>query len=160
MLVGGIILLFYRLKNFICVVLAVIFCLFLAVGVKASTITRLSDIEGRRTYFLDSASSQGLRKEGLSVSDLTRVKGECVFTEISTYDGGRYLTNEEIADKITTQYGAKILFTEEIGGVVSYYAYTPQWRECVYIDGRKVNLHIALRKNCLAVGTPIIFDGF
>ena len=150
----------YRLKKFIYVALAVIFSLFFAVGIKAVSVSRLADIKGERTYFLDSASSQGLRKTALLPNELTRVKGECVFTEISTYDGGRYLTNEEVADKITTQYGAKILFTEEIGGVVSYYAHTPQWRECVYIDGRKVNLHIALRENCLAVGTPIIFDGF
>lgn len=151
---------FYRVKNFICVVLAVIFCLFFAVGVKASTVTRLSDIEGKRTYFLGSASSQGLRKEGLIISDLTRVKGECVFTDISTYDGGRYLTNEGIIEEITTKYGAKVLFQEKIDGVTSYYAHTPQWQDGVYIQGVKVNLHIALRENCLAVGTPIIFDGF
>ena len=74
----------YRVKNFICVAFAVIFSLFFAVGVKAVSVTRLADIEGKRVYFLDSASSQGLRKERLSFVDLTRVKGECVFTEIST----------------------------------------------------------------------------
>ena len=151
---------FYRVKNFICVALAVIFSLFFAVGVKAVSVTRLSDIEGKRTYFLDSASSQGLRKDSLSVADLTRVKGECVFTEISTYDGGRYLTNDEIARKISTQYGAKILFTEEVDGVISYYAYTTRWQDGLYINGVKINLHIAVGKENLAVGTPIIFDGF
>lgn len=150
----------YRLKNFICVALAVIFCLFFAVGVKAVSLTRLADIEGERTYFLDSASSQGLRKESLTVSDLTRVKGECVFTEISTYDGGRYLSNEEIAVEIATRYGATILFEETVDGVVSYYAYTSRWQEGLYINGRKVNLHIAIGEGRLAVGTPIIFDGF
>ena len=150
----------YRLKNFICVALAVIFCLFFAVGVKAVSLTRLADIEGERTYFLDSASSQGLRKESLTVSDLTRVKGECVFTEISTYDGGRYLSNEEVAVEIATRYGAITLFEEAVDGVVSYYAYTSRWQEGLYINGRKVNLHIAIGKGRLAVGTPIIFDGF
>ncbi|MBO5737328.1 MAG: YwmB family TATA-box binding protein [Clostridia bacterium] len=150
----------YRVKNFICVALAVIFSLFFAVGVKAVSVTRLSDIEGKRTYFLDSASSQGLRKDSLSVADLTRVKGECVFTEISTYDGGRYLTNDEIAWKISTQYGAEILFTEEVDGVVSYYAYTTRWQDGLYINGVKINLHIAVGKENLAMGTPIIFDGF
>ena len=150
----------YRVKNFICVALAVIFSLFFAVGVKAVSVTRLSDIEGKRTYFLDSASSQGLRKDSLSVADLTRVKGECVFTEISTYDGGRYLKNDEIAWKISTQYGAEILFTEEVDGVVSYYAYTTRWQDGLYINGVKINLHIAVGKENLAMGTPIIFDGF
>lgn len=151
---------FYRVKNFICVALAVLFCLFFAVGVKAVSVTRFADIEGKRIYFLDSASSQGLRKESLSVVDLTRIKGECVFTEISAYDGGRYLTNEEIAEEIAHRYGAEILFTEEAGGVVSYYAYTARWQDGLYINGVKVNLHIAVGKVNLAVGAPIIFDGF
>ncbi|MBR2320538.1 MAG: YwmB family TATA-box binding protein [Clostridia bacterium] len=151
---------FYRLKNVICVALAVLFCLFFAVGVKAVNITRLADIEGRRIYFLDSASSQGLRKESLTVSDLTRVKGECVFTEISAYEGGRYLSNEEIAVEIATRYGAEILIKEEVDGIISYYAYTPRWQDGLYISGKKINLHIAIREENLAVGTPIIFDGF
>ena len=150
---------FYRLKNFICVAIAVLFCLFFAVGVKAVSVTRFAGIEGKRIYFLDSASSQGLRKESLSVADLTRVKGECVFTEISAYEGGRYLTNEEIAEEIALCYGAEILFTEEADGVVFYYAYTARWQDGLYINGVKINLHIAVGKVNLAVGTPIIFDG-
>ena len=150
----------YRLKNFICVALAVLFCLFFAVGVKGMSITRLAEIEGERTYFLDSASSQGLRKEYLTLADLTRVKGECVFTEISTYQGGRALTNEEIAQEIAAFYEAEILFIEEACGAVSYYAYTKRWQDGLYINGVKINLHIAVGKDTLAVGTPIIFDGF
>ena len=150
----------YRVKNFICVALAVIFCLFFAVGVKGVSVTRLAEIEGERTYFLDSASSQGLRKQTLSIKDLTRVKGECVFTEISSYSGGRCLTSEEIAQEIAAKYDAKILFTERVDGVVCYYAYTPCWRDGLYINGVKVNLHIAVGEARLAVGTPIIFDGF
>ena len=151
---------FYRLKNFICVALAVLFTLFFAVGVKAGYLTRLADIEGKRIYFLDNASSQGLRKETLSLTEITRVKGECVFTEISAYQGGRYLSNEEIAQEIAARYEAKILFIEEVGGTVSYYAYTARWQDGLWINGQKVNLHIALGKEVLAVGTPIIFDGF
>ena len=150
----------YRLKNFICVVLAVLFCLFFAVGVKSAVVTRFADIEGERVYFLDSASSQGLRKTTLSLTDLTRVKGECVFTEISTFDGGMSLTKEELAQNIAARYGAEILFQEEVCGVVSYYAYTTRWQDGLYINGVKINLHIAVGEECLAVGTPIIFDGF
>ena len=152
--------LWYRLKNFICVALAVLFCLFFAVGVKGVAVTRLAEIEGKRTYFLDSASSQGLRKEVLSISDLARVKGECVSTEISVYDGGRYLTNEEIAVEIATRFGAEILITEEVDGVLSYYAYTQKWKDGLYIDDKKINLHIAIGGGYIKVGTPIIFDGF
>ncbi len=151
---------FYRVKNFICVALSILICLFFAVGVKAVSVTRFADMEGKHVYFLDSASSQGLRKESLSVSDLTRVKGECVFTEISAYDRGRCLTNEEIVEEIAHRYGAEILFEEEVDGVVSYYAYTARWQDGLYINGVKINLHIAVGRANLAVGAPIIFDGF
>ena len=151
---------FYRLKNFICVAIAVLFCLFFAVGVKAVSVTRFAEITGKRIYFLDSASSQGLRKETLSIADLTRVKGECVFAEISIFNGGMSLTKEEIAQNIAARYGGEILFQEETCGVVSYYAYTPRWQDGLYINGVKINLHIAVGKGNLAVGTPIIFDGF
>ena len=150
----------YRLKNFICVTLAVLFALFFAVGVKSATVTRFADLEGERVYFLDSASSQGLRKETLSIADLTRVKGECVFAEISTFNGGMSLTKEELAQNIAAHYGGEILFQEETCGVVSYYAYTPRWQGGLYINGVKINLHIAVGEDRLAVGTPIIFDGF
>lgn len=150
----------YRLKTFICLALAVVFCLFFAVGVKAVNLTRLSDIEGERTFFLDSASSQGLRKQSLSIGDFTRVRGECVHTAVSKYNGGRYATNEEIAHQVAQKYGAEILFTEKVGETVSYYAYTTRWQDGLYLYGRKVNLHVAIEGERLAVGTPIIFDGF
>ena len=150
----------YRLKNFICVALAVIFSLFFAVGIKAVGVSRLADIEGERTYFLDSASSQGLRKNALLPSELTRVKGECVHTEISTYEGGRYKTNEEIAKAIAARYHAEIYIIEEVDGVLSYYAYTEKWQDGLYINGKKINLHVAVGNGRLVVGTPIIFDGF
>ena len=150
----------YRLKNFICVAVAVIFSLLCAVGVKSVGVTKLAELVGERTYFLDSPSSQGLRKKQLSVGDLTRVKGECVSTSISAYNGGRYLTKEDLAKEIAVKYGAEILFCEETDGVVSYYAYTDAWHEGVYLYGMKINLHIALDGERLTVGTPIIFDGF
>ena len=113
-----------------------------------------------RVFYLQSASSQGLRKETLSIADLTRVKGECVFAEISIFNGGMSLTKEEIAQNIAARYGGEILFQEETCGVVSYYAYTPRWQDGLYINGVKINLHIAVGEDRLAVGTPIIFDGF
>lgn len=150
----------YRLKNFICVAVAVSFSLFCMVGVKSVQVTKLAELVGERTYFLDSPSSQGLRKKQLSFGDLTRVKGECVSTSISAYNGGRYLTKEDLAEEIALKYGAEILFCEETDGVVSYYAYTDAWRDELYLYGTKINLHIALDGERLTVGTPIIFDGF
>jgi hypothetical protein len=117
-------------------------------------------IEGERTYFLDSASSQGLQKTNLSLLDIARVKGECVTTTISNYAGGRYLMKEEIAQEIISKYGAEALFFEEVNGIYSCYAYTDKWADGIYINGQKVNLHVAVGEECFTIGTPIIFGGF
>lgn len=150
----------YRFKNFICVSVACLFCLLFGLGVKAANVSRLSVLKGERTYFLDSASSQGLRKTELSLAELGRVKGECVQFNLKTYEGGRYETSEKIAQSILDKFQAKLLFTEEVGGIVSYYAYTPLWQDGLFLQGERVNLHIALSQTRCVVGTPVIFGGY
>ena len=147
---------FRFLRNCLAVAIALGCCIL----VKSVNCTRLADIEGTRMYFLDSASSQGLQKNNLSIFDLARVKGECVQTEISAYVNGRILTQKEIAEEITQKYQAEILFCEEVNGIVSYYAYVSAWSDGVWLYGQKVNLHVAVGEDCLSVGTPIIFGGY
>ena len=150
----------YRLKGFVCALLAVMIGIGCCILVKASNLTRLSDIEGTRTYFLDSASSQGLQKTTLSLLDMTRVKGECVQTELVAYTDGKTLSKEDIAEEITQKYNAEVVFFEEVGGILSCYAYVADWSDGVWLYGKKVNLHVAVGEACLSVGTPIIFGGF
>ncbi|MBR2623387.1 MAG: YwmB family TATA-box binding protein [Clostridia bacterium] len=88
------------------------------------------------------------------------MKGECVCTTISDYVGGRYLTREEIVKEIVQNYNAELLFCEEVNGITSYYAYTRDWSDGIYLYGRKVNLHVAIGEENLAVGAPIIFGGY
>ncbi len=151
---------FYRWRNFICVVLAVGVCLFTAFCVRAVNIVRLADLKGERTFYLDSASSQGLRKNSLTVFELHRVKGECVRLDLSAKDGGRYANNQEFALKIIRAYDAEILFKEEVCGQVSYYCYTPRFDNGLLLYGQRVNFHVAVGESVCVVGTPIIFDGF
>lgn len=125
------------------------------VGVWGARVCKLSELDGTRVFYLDSASSQGLRTERLRLKDLARVKGESVRFGI---DAGE--TPEEIAKRIAEQYGAEILFAEEACGVVSYYCHTDDWTESVEIGGERVNLHVAVSETQCAVGTPIVFDGF
>lgn len=150
----------YRLKNFICMSLSCLLCLLLGVGVKAMHVSRLSALKGERTYFLDSASSQGLRKTELAFAEFGRVKGECVCFDLEAYEGGRYATNKEIAQSILHTFQAEILFIEEVNETISYYAYTPLWQDGLFLQGERVNLHIAISSSHCAVGTPIIFGGF
>lgn len=149
-----------RLKNFICVSLSCLFCLLLGVGVKAANVSRLSALKGERTYFLDSASSQGLSKTELSFAELGRVKGECVQFDLQAYEGGRYATNEEIVQSLLRKFQAKTRFVEEVNGTVSYYAYTPLWQDGLILRGERVNLHIAISSSYCVVGTPVIFGGY
>ena len=150
----------YRLKNFICVSLSCLLCLLLGVSVKAANVSRLSVLKGERTYFLDSASSQGLSKTELSFAELGRVKGECVQFDLQAYEGGRYATNEEIVQSILRKFQAKTRFVEEVNGMVSYYAYTPLWQGGLLLQGERVNLHIAISSSHCVVGTPVIFGGY
>lgn len=152
--------LWYSVKKFVYLAAAVAFSLALAIGIRAVSVSKLSAIKGERTFFLDSASSQALMKTELALSDLGRVKGECVSFAINTFDGGRYALSEDIATEIATRYGAEIQFIEECAEVTSFYAYTARWQDFILVGGKPVNLHIAVSKEKCVVGTPIIFGGF
>ena len=151
---------YYRWKNFICTALAVGFCLLATLSIRAANTVLLADLKGERTFYLDSASSQGLRKSSLSIGELHRVKGECVRLDLTAQDGGKYALNEEFALEIIRAYGAEIVFKEETCGQVSYYCYTPRFDNGLLLYGQRVNLHVAVGENACTVGTPIIFDGF
>ena len=144
----------YKLKNCICLWLALLFCLLTFVGVRAFHTSRLAFLEGERVFYLDSASSQGLRKTSLSLWDIPRVKGESVYIPLQEKDGGMYASN------ILSSLKGEVVFTEEVCGKVSYYAYAQGLGEGLWLYGRKVNLHIAVGEEVCVVGTPIIFDGY
>ena len=71
---------FYRLKNFICVALAVIFCLFFAVGVKAVNITGTVTAGKLRGGSVDLLSSDGTEVGGLSVGLICSVRTDSFVT--------------------------------------------------------------------------------
>ena len=75
-------------------------------------------------------------------------KGESV-----RYEGDRY-------EELKSSFDAELLFTETEGGVTNYYLYSKKLGGGIALGGYLVNLHIAVRENRTAVGTPIIFGGF
>ena len=150
---------FKALQNFIKLSLALIFALGAFFCVKAAHISKLSFLPGERAYYLDSASSQSLIKTKLTAWDLFRVKGESVSFTITEETGERE-AKEDFARALVSRYGGKILFTEEVCGIVSYYAYIPTWGQGITLYGKQVNLHIAVSESQCKVGTPIIFVGF
>ncbi len=146
---------FTKLKNGILVLLAVVLTLISCFFLKSAYICRFSDLEGTRVFYLYSASSQGLRKERLSLQDITSVRGESVRFIIE--DGENI---EKVATDIVQKYNADLLFCEEACGVTLYYCYTELWSDFIVVNGYRVNLHIAISENTGTVGSPIIFDGF
>ncbi len=124
------------------------FALAVGLGVRAGNVSRLGAIAGEHTYYLDSASSQALVKTRLSFSDIFRVRGESVVAERGE------------AESIAERFGAALVATEYAGDAVSYYYTVDAWGGGVLIDGKRVNLHIAVGENRVVVGTPVIFGGF
>lgn len=117
-------------------------------------VVKLSALDGERTFYFHSASSQGLRKKTLALCDYPFVKGESVCFSL---DEG---AEEDVLKSILQTYDASVLLTEEVGDVRSYYCYTARWQDTLTIEGEAVNLHVAFGKGRCTVGTPIIFDGF
>lgn len=126
----------------------------IGLGVYMLNSCKLRAIKGERVFYLNSQSSQGLRKTELELRDYARITGESV-----CFARGEE-SAEELAGGIAEKYSAEILFTEEAAGVLSFYCYTPIWDNGILVNGQTVNLHIAVAEEQCAVGTPIIFDGF
>ena len=157
-----------KLKTFVYLLIASVLFLGCVVCFRAANVSRFSVWEGRRTFFLDSASSQSLIKTELSIFDVFRIKGESVQISIEEYDGGKYANKknidgqvrDEIAQAIAEEYGAYPLFKESVCGIDSYYFYSLELPFGIELNGKKVNLHVAVAEDYVAIGTPIIFGGF
>ncbi len=140
----------YRVKNFILSVAATAIAFFLlsfAWGIKSS---RFSKIEGNRSFYYDLSSQAEIKKE-LSWVDFSKAKGESVVFFCDT---------EKILPWLLEEYDGKILFTEETEGSTSYYCFTKNWTDGVWLNGYFVNLHIAVGKDTCSVGAPLIFGSF
>lgn len=145
--------LFRAVKNFIKLFVATVFALGVCVCVKGAHVSPISSLKGAHTYYLNATNSSALIKTDLSAMDLFRVRGESVC----------FTLNEEAEPfvfALVEEYNGKILFTEEVCGTRSYYAYVPTWKSGVAVNGVNVNLHIAVSENRCVVGTPVIFGGF
>ncbi len=152
----------FKLKSFIQTLFALIFVAIVFCFLWAANISRFSSLEGERIFYLQSASSQGLRTEKLTLRDFPNIRGESVRFYVSQQTEMTEKEAEKIAEAIAKEYGAVILFTEKAANIKSYYAHTLRWFDGVMLEGEKVNLHIAINmeSGMGAVGSPIIFDGY
>ena len=143
---------FLRLKNCIRTVTAIGVCLSVLLSVTCLQATRFANIEGRRTFYLYSPSSQAVIKEEITPLDLFFVAGESV--------GFFCADRESVLENLLQSYGGEILFEEGAGDSYSYYCFTKKWTDGVILNGEFVNLHIAFNGERCIVGAPMIFGGF
>ncbi len=73
--------------------------------------------------------------------------------ESGEYEGDR-------ADELQKRFGATLVFFERVCGVENYYCYSPYLGEPIYLNGHAVNLHLAVKGDRTAAGTPLIFGGY
>lgn len=143
---------FWRLKNFIRMLTALVLAVGVLFALRLGQVSRFSAIDGKRTFYLYSASSQAVIKQKITPLELFFVKGECVTLT--------YTDQEQTLQEILALYKAEILFEEKAGGTHSYYCNAKSWLQGTRINGVVVNLHIAFSEEACAVGSPLIFGGF
>lgn len=81
------------------------------------------------------------------------------FSLFKTGEGG--VLREGVTKKeVMERFNARLVFIEEVEGVVNYYCYSDKIKCSLAIKGEKINLHFAERGNVVKVGTPIIFGSF
>lgn len=102
------------------------------------------------TYYLGASSSSLMVESASPVVDKLTLHPA---GESTVYSGDCY-------KEIKARFHAKLLFTEEAGGVVNYYLYSGDLGSGLNLNGYCVNLHIAVKSTETAVGTPLIFGGF
>lgn len=59
-----------------------------------------------------------------------------------------------------SKLNAKELFSENVGDIAIYYAYSPQIKYCERVNGKTVNLQVAVSKEYIKVGSPLIYGSF
>lgn len=146
---------FWHWKESLTLLLATLLTSALFGGVKSAHALRLSGLEGKHTYYTYSASSQAKMQTQLHGLDVFHLKGESV--ELSLKSDSNM---QALKDSILKRYQAQLVCVEQVGSVTSYYAYTPNFSGGVWVAGKKVNLHIAIKDQACTVGTPLIFGGY
>ena len=145
----------FKGKQFFALCAACLVGLIATLSLRLACVCKLRKIDGRRTFYVYAPSSKACVRTSLSISEMLFVTGECVEKECSSV-----AVAKEYAKDIVNKYRAVVLFEEEVDGIKSLYAYAEGLGNGVTVYGKCVNLHIAVKNNRCAVGTPMIFGGY
>ncbi len=71
------------------------------------------------------------------------------------------LKNENFClDEFVKELDLDMVYEENLGEVVCYYGYSKKVKYLETIDGNLINVHIAVKKECVKIGFPIIYGSF
>ncbi len=70
-----------------------------------------------------------------------------------------YFTSLEI-DQFAKKVNGQIYQSQSVENIDIYYGYTSMFKDFRYLQGRKVNIQIAVKENEVIVGFPLILTGF
>ena len=88
------------------------------------------------------------------------IKGEISLDKIFLIDGASIKTDSyNIEEKLNLLNAKKVHYFTD-GEVENYYFFSEKVHNFEIIDGKKVNIHIAVKKGEVVVGSPVIYYGY
>lgn len=87
-------------------------------------------------------------------------KGEYPFISDIKGESCKLIKSEFELEKFLNDFSAKVVFTEVIEEGTAYYAYSEDIKYLTEINGQRINLHIFIAKECVTVGSPLIYGSF
>lgn len=70
------------------------------------------------------------------------------------------VVEDKSVEELFLDFNARILFTEEIDGGISYYGYSPKIRYKARIKEQTINLHVFVKNQRCRVGSPMIYGSY
>ena len=88
------------------------------------------------------------------------IKGEISLDKIFLIDGASIKTDSYNIEEKLNLLNAKMVHCFTDGEVENYYFFSEKVHNFEIIDGKKVNIHIAVKQGEVVVGSPVIYYGY
>lgn len=77
----------------------------------------------------------------------------------NNFDAIQFYLSGEI-DKFLSKMKFEQISTSRIENIDIYYGYTPYYQDCIFVDGKKVNMQVAVVDGSIIAGFPMILTGY
>lgn len=137
-------------RVFFCFVISIAFVLFLPYGNSGLMFDKAD-------YYVFSTGGGSAAK----MISAEQIRAAEVKRSIKKTDGeSAYYLNTDNSAELLNKYRAKVVFCQTVDGIYNIYAYTDKFDGYLVLEGKRVNLHIAVTDNSTVIGSPIIFGGY